>query len=146
RPCSGRHARDGERASMTGPARSPIAIGLFLALALAVGIWTDQRFGWVTPAFDAVSRMFHEIPVTAPLVTLAKIRPPSQIALVRWHAVILTSLAVAGCFFAHWLGAHGRRWWVGFCVGYAVRAIVWIAGGNLPLVPGDSCHYLEVAS
>ena len=23
---------------------------------------------------------------------------------------------------------------------------VWICGGNLPLVPGDSCHYLEVAT
>lgn len=131
---------------MTGPARSSIALGLFLALALAGGIWTDQRFGWVAPAFDAVSRMFHEIPVTAPMVTLAQIRQPSQIALVRWHAVILTALAVAGCFFAPWLGAHGRRWCIIFYVGYAVRAIVWIAGGNLPLVPGDSCHYLEVAS
>ena len=30
--------------------------------------------------------------------------------------------------------------------GYAVRATVWIGGGNLPLVPGDSCHYLEVAT
>ena len=26
------------------------------------------------------------------------------------------------------------------------RASIWICGGNLPLVPGDSCHYLEVAT
>ena len=31
-------------------------------------------------------------------------------------------------------------------IGYAVRAAIWICGGNLPLVPGDSCHYLEVAT
>ena len=27
-----------------------------------------------------------------------------------------------------------------------VRAAIWTAGGNLPLVPGDSCHYVEIAS
>ena len=26
------------------------------------------------------------------------------------------------------------------------RALVWICGGNLPLVPGDSCHCLEIAT
>ena len=31
-------------------------------------------------------------------------------------------------------------------IGYVIRAIIWICGGNLPLVPGDSCHYLEVAT
>ncbi len=31
-------------------------------------------------------------------------------------------------------------------MGYAIRAVIWICGGNLPLVPGDSCHYLEVAT
>ena len=31
-------------------------------------------------------------------------------------------------------------------IGYAIRAVIWICGGNLPLVPGDSCHYLEVAT
>ena len=31
-------------------------------------------------------------------------------------------------------------------VAYAIRATIWTAGGNLPLVPGDSCHYIEIAS
>ena len=44
------------------------------------------------------------------------------------------------------LGRHGRPWLAIFWVGYAIRATVWICGGNLPLVPGDSCHYLEVAT
>jgi 4-amino-4-deoxy-L-arabinose transferase-like glycosyltransferase len=30
-------------------------------------------------------------------------------------------------------------------LGLAVRAAFWIVGGNLPLVPGDSSHYIEVA-
>ena len=44
------------------------------------------------------------------------------------------------------LGRHGRAWIAIFWIGYAIRATVWICGGNLPLVPGDSCHYLEVAT
>ena len=39
-----------------------------------------------------------------------------------------------------------RAWFAIFGIGYAIRAVVWICGGNLPLVPGDSCHYLEVAT
>jgi hypothetical protein len=131
---------------MTGSARPWLFVGISLALALAAGLWADRTFGWVAPAFDAGSRLFHEIPVTAPVVTIAQIRQPSQIALVRWHATVLMALLIAGCLSAPWVGTHGRKWWLIFCVGYAIRSGVWIAGGNLPLVPGDSCHYLEVAS
>ena len=45
-----------------------------------------------------------------------------------------------------WADQHGRRWLAVFAIGYAIRAVVWICGSNLPLVPGDSCHYLEVAT
>lgn len=131
---------------MTGSARLSLALGFTLAVALAGAAVADHASGWVAPAFDAVSRMFQEIPVTAPVVTLAQIRQPSQIALVRYHAAILTAVVAAGCLASPWLGSHGRRCWVVFGAGYAIRAVVWIAGGNLPLVPGDSCHYLEVAS
>jgi hypothetical protein len=131
---------------MTGRDRVWVAAGAALALAVAAAAWADHAFGWVDPAFDAASRMFHEVPVTAPVVTLAKIRRPSQLALVRVHGAAVLGLAAAGLLVAPTLSSHARRWWAVFCVGYALRAVVWVAGGNLPLVPGDCCHYLEVAT
>ena len=51
-----------------------------------------------------------------------------------------------GLLVATRLSPHGRRCLAVFAFGYAIRAAVWICGGNVPLVPGDSCHYLEVAT
>ena len=76
---------------------------------------------------------------------LARIRRPSQLVLVREHLAIGAALVVSGLLLFPWLGRHGRLWLSIFWAGYAIRATVWICGGNLPLVPGDSCHYLEVA-
>lgn len=115
-------------------------LGLALAALLVIGTILDRASGWITPAFDAVAHLFYEIPV------LAQIRRPSQLVLVRAHLAILLALVPMGCLAAPRVSAHGRIWWAIFCVGYAIRATAWIAGGNLPLVPGDSCHYLEVAS
>ena len=101
--------------------------------------WTS-RYGWITPAFDAVAHQFYEVPL------LAAIRRPSQLVLVRWHLAIGSVLLVLGLLAAPWLNRHGRAWLAIFGIGYAIRAVIWICGGNLPLVPGDSCHYLEVAT
>ncbi len=102
--------------------------------------WADWRTGWITPAFDFVAHQFYEIPM------LARFRRPSQLWLVRAHLAIATGMAVVGLALCDRLGRHGRAWLAIFWVGYAIRATVWICGGNLPLVPGDSCHYLEVAT
>ena len=51
-----------------------------------------------------------------------------------------------GLLLAPWLNRHGRALLAILGIGYAIRAVIWICGGNLPLVPGDSCHYLEVAT
>ena len=61
-----------------------------------------------------------------------------------WRSAL--SLLGLGLLLFPRLGRHGRLWLAIFWVGYAIRATVWICGGNLPLVPGDSCHYLEVAT
>ena len=106
----------------------------------AIGAWLDVRYGWITPAFDAIAHQFYEVPL------LAAIRRPSQLVLVRWHLAIGSILLVLGLFAAPWLSRHGRVWLAIFGIGYAIRAVIWICGGNLPLVPGDSCHYLEVAT
>ena len=111
-----------------------------MAALAAVAAWLDARYGWITPAFDAVAHQFYEVPV------LAKIRRPSQLVLVRWHLAIGSALVVLGLLLAPWLNRHGRAWVAIFGIGYALRAVIWICGGNLPLVPGDSCHYLEVAT
>jgi 4-amino-4-deoxy-L-arabinose transferase-like glycosyltransferase len=77
---------------------------------------------------------------------LAAIRRPSQLVLVRWHLGIGAVLLVLGLFFAPRLDRHGRACLLILGIAYAVRAIIWICGGNLPLVPGDSSHGIEVAT
>ncbi len=124
---------------MSGGARCRWA-GAVLLLLLIVGAWADRRWGWVEPAFDAVAHLFYEVPV------LSRLRRPTQLPLVRAHLGIVTVVAALGCLAAPALGTHASRCIAVFLVGYAIRATVWIAGGNLPLVPGDSCHYLEIAS
>ncbi|HMF36119.1 MAG TPA: hypothetical protein VKF17_05745, partial [Isosphaeraceae bacterium] len=111
-----------------------------LAGAAVAAAWADWRTGWITPAFDFVAHQFYEIPM------LARIRRPSQLLLVREHLAIGAALAVLGLAMFARLGGHGRALLAIFWIGYAIRATVWICGGNLPLVPGDSCHYLEVAT
>jgi hypothetical protein len=118
----------------------PVALALFLTALALVAAWTDWKTGWITPAFDFVAHQFYEVPL------LAGIRRPSQLVLVREHLAIGAALVVSGLLLFPWLGRHGRRWLFIFWLGYAIRATVWICGGNLPLVPGDSCHYLEVAT
>ena len=115
-------------------------ISLVMAGAAMTAAWADWRTGWITPAFDFVAHQFYEIPM------LERIRRPSQLLLVREHLAIAAALAVLGLAMRARLGGHGRAWLAIFWVGYTIRATVWICGGNLPLVPGDSCHYLEVAT
>jgi 4-amino-4-deoxy-L-arabinose transferase-like glycosyltransferase len=118
----------------------------WIAAALAVGAgsivaaWLDLRYGWITPAFDFVAHQFYEVPV------LARVRRPSQLALTRWHLAMLSAYLTLGLAAGPWLSRHGRAWLAVFGAGYLIRAIIWICGGNLPLVPGDSSHYLEVAT
>jgi hypothetical protein len=123
-----------------GRAHRGIAAGASLLAALALGAWADRMTGWLAPAFRGISRLFYE------QSALAALREPSQIALFRMHLAILVAILAVGCLASPWLTRHGRWWWSIFCVGYAIRASIWIAGGNLPLVPGDSCHYVEIAS
>jgi hypothetical protein len=125
---------------MSRPGRRAVIAGVVLIAGLIAGAAADRAVGWVTPAFDAIAHLFYEVPV------LAKWRRPTQLILVRWHLAIWVGLVAAGLIASPRLGAHWRRWWAAFCLGYAVRAVIWVAGGNLPLVPGDSCHYLEVAT
>src|SRR5262249_31044308 len=66
--------------------------------------------------------------------------------LVRWHLAIGSALFVAGLAASSWLNKHGKIWLAILGLGYALRAVFWICGGNLPLLPGDSCHYLELVT
>ena len=116
-----------------------LAVGVGLAAAFVVGIIAEGRWGWVEPAFDAVAHMFFEVSM------LARIRHPSQVALVRGHLLVVGSLMIAAAFASGFVTPHFRRFaWI-LVLGYIVRAAAWTIGGNLPLIPGDSCHYLEVA-
>ncbi len=125
---------------MTGPKVRGIALGLFVGAGAVVAAWLDVRHGWITPAFDAVAHLFYEVPI------VAAVRRPSQLVLTRWHLGIFSAYLTLGLLARPWLTRHARAWLAVLGAGYAIRAIIWIVGSNLPLVPGDSCHYLEVAT
>jgi 4-amino-4-deoxy-L-arabinose transferase-like glycosyltransferase len=108
--------------------------------AAATLAWLDARDGWITAAFDAVAHQFYEVPL------LAAVRRPSQLLLVRCHLAVGSVLLVLALLLGPWLSRHGRAWLAIFALAYAIRSGVWICGGNLPLVPGDSSHYLEVST
>jgi hypothetical protein len=117
-----------------------VYLALGAGIAAAAAAWLDSRFGWITPVFDAIAHQFYEVSL------LERLRRPSQLVLVRAHLAAGSILLVLGLLASAWLGRHGRRWLAVFAVGYAIRALVWICGSNLPLVPGDSCHCLEIAT
>jgi hypothetical protein len=117
-----------------------VSLALGVAAAAAAAAWLDFQFGWITPVFDAIAHQFFEVPL------LARIRRPSQLVLVRFHLAAGSILLVLSLLASGPLSRHGRRWLAVFAVGYAIRAIVWICGSNLPLVPGDTCHCLEIST
>jgi hypothetical protein len=117
-----------------------VSIGVAVALTIGALAWLDARFGWVEVAFDLVAHQFYEVPV------LARLRRPTQLPLVRMHLLIASGLAAIGLLISPRLDRHGRRCWIVFVVAYLIRATAWIAGGNLPMVSGDSPHYVEVAA
>ncbi|WP_337174129.1 glycosyltransferase family 39 protein [Paludisphaera sp.] len=119
--------------------RRVVAGVVVLALGVA-GALADGAFGWIDPAFDFVAHQFYEVPM------LAAVRRPSQLVLVRWHLAIGAGLAGLGLIASRWLGREARLALAIVWVGYAIRAAASICGGNVPLVPGDSSHYLEVAT
>jgi hypothetical protein len=125
---------------MPGPPVRQVAPALLVGTAALLAAWLDARYGWIAPAFDFVAHQFYEVPL------LARIRRPSQLVLTRWHLAILSAYLTLGLAVGPWLSRHGRAWLAIFGTGYILRAIIWICGSNLPLVPGDSCHYIEVAT
>ena len=116
------------------------ASGVALLAVAAVLAWADIRLGWIARLVDFVAHQFYEVP------GLASLRRRTQVPLARLHLMVAAGLAAVGLVAAPRLDRHGRRWWAIFVVAYAIRATAWIAGGNLPLVSGDSPHYVEVAS
>jgi 4-amino-4-deoxy-L-arabinose transferase-like glycosyltransferase len=117
-----------------------VAVGFVLGVSLVAGTWLDANDRWLDRAFDAIAHLFYEVPV------LAAIRRPSQLVLFRMHLAIGLIVATVGLLATPWLDRHGRGWCLAFLIAYAIRATIWTVGGNLPLVPGDSSHYVEVAS
>ncbi|HEV3122572.1 MAG TPA: glycosyltransferase family 39 protein, partial [Isosphaeraceae bacterium] len=117
-------------------------LGIGLLALLAAGAWADIATGgrWLDWCFDQLAHFFYEQPL------LAAVRRPGQLVLFRAHLAIALALAACGLVCARGLSGHGRRLWVVFWVAYAIRATIWTIGGNLPLVPGDSSHYIEVAT
>ncbi len=117
-----------------------MAMAVVVAGAAVAAGWLDLRYGWIASAFDAIAHQFYEVPL------VARLRRPSQLVLTRWHLAIGSAYLTMALAASPWLSRHARGWLAALGVGYAVRAFVWICASNLPLVPGDSSHYVEVAT
>ena len=117
-----------------------VSLALGLGIAAALGAWLDLRYRLGHAGFRRDRPSVLRGPAPGP-------HPPAVAA----HPGPLASgdrigLACSGRSRLGLAQPAGRRWLAIFAVGYAIRAVIWICGGNLPLVPGDSCHYLEVAT
>jgi len=117
-----------------------LAVGLVLLGLIASLLWLDRDQFWSRPLFRAIASLVYE------KSALADLREPSQIALFRMHLAVLAGILAVGAILYEWVEPHVRRWIATFAVAYAIRAALWIVGSNLPLVPGDSSHYVEIAS
>ncbi len=125
---------------MTNGERGRALAGAVLATIVAAFALLDRGSMWPTAIFRPIAQLFYE------QSSLAVLREPSQVVLFRMHLLILGAFVAIVLIAGPWMSRHGRRWVAVFAVGYAIRAAIWIAGSNLPLVPGDSCHYVEVAT
>ena len=50
---------------MPGSKAPWIALALIVGAGAVVAAWLDVRYGWITPAFDAVAHQFYEVPLLA---------------------------------------------------------------------------------
>jgi len=123
--------RDSRRPHLVS--RTAVIVGLVFAAL----VWLMR---WDVVVFRTISRLFYE------QSALASLRQPSQIWLT--HSLWFAGLAFPAALAIAWkrLSPHARSWVAVMALGYAIRAAFWIAGSNLPLVSGDSCHYVEIAS
>jgi hypothetical protein len=117
-----------------------IAAALLAGATSLLAAWLDFRYGWIAPSFDAVAHQFFEVSL------LARLRRPSQLVLTRWHLAIFSAYLTLALAVGPWLSRHARAWLAILGFAYVLRAAIWICGSNLPLVPGDSSHYVEVAT
>ena len=57
--------RAGSQAVKPGSGRLWVPVALSVGALAAVAAWLDARYGWITPAFDAVAHLFYEVPLVA---------------------------------------------------------------------------------
>ena len=96
--------------------------------------------GWDAVVFRAIARLFYE------QSALAALRQPSQIVLTHYLSWVGFGFLILLSIAWKWLSPHARRWMLIVAVACSIRAVIWVAGSNLPLVPGDSCHCVEISS
>jgi hypothetical protein len=117
-------------------------VGAMIAGAVSAGLAAGPEpvLTILAKVHGFLAHQFYEVPA------LAAIRADSQLSLLRWHACVwlgLTAVYLAG--YAR-MGLEMRRLGLIMLIAWAIRAGAWIIGGNLPLVPGDSSHYVETGN
>lgn len=89
---------------------------------------------------SSLAHQFFEVP------QLAAIRAETQLVLLRYHLGFFLLLLFIFTLINQRLTREIRGFLLVLLTGALVRSVMWIIGGNLPLVPGDSCHYIETAN
>lgn len=137
---SGRHVMETGQGQSGSWRWRAIASAILLCTALGLFAGIQPVLACLSALHGRLAHQFFEVP------QLAAIRQQSQLILLRYH------LAVWMLFLGVFLGLAGRlrhetnRFWQVIFLAWAIRATCWMIGGNLPLVPGDSCHYIETAN
>jgi len=116
-------------------------IGLALAvISLALLAGPVPLLSLLSIIFTQVAHQFYEVP------QLAALRAPSQLVLFRFHMAAWCGGVAIWLFALRRFSAEIQKLgWV-LLLGWLVRAGAWLVGGNLPLIPGDSSHYIETAN
>ncbi len=132
-----RPAETSVRSSGPGVWAAAVAAGAG-AIGLAAG--PQPVFSGLEAVHGAIAHQFYEVPA------LAAIRASSQIVLLRWHLCVWLGLMALFLASRGMMGREARRLGAVLLLAWAIRAGAWIAGGNVPLVPGDSSHYVETGN
>ncbi|RLT14746.1 MAG: hypothetical protein DWI24_02450 [Planctomycetota bacterium] len=100
-----------------------------------------------TPALNAlrvvhgwVAHQFFEVP------QLAALRASSQLAILRYQLIFWSPSLAIWLLVGRKCNREVRTLGYVLLIAWAIRAGAWVVGGNLPLIPGDSSHYIETAN
>ena len=114
-----------------------IVLGI-ISISLAIGFAPVLTVLALTHRW--VAHQFFEVP------QLASLRAESQMVLLRGHLTVWCGLLAVWIQLGRKCNREIKTLGYVILIGWAIRSGAWIVGGNLPLIPGDSSHYIETSN